>query len=301
MRMHNPYISVVIPTYNRVEKLEKCLRALQGQTLSQDSFEVIVVDDGSTDTTQKLLNQWEEDWPLLKTIHQNNAGQGKARNKAIGEASGQIILFIGDDIYGSQNFLQEHVKFHQKNPEKELACLGLTNWDETSEITPFMEWLTNGGPQFAYNNLIPNEETDFWHFYTSNISIKKELLEKDSFDPDFKAYGFEDIELGYRLAKKGMKIIYTPGALAVHDHFMEESSLKNRMINIGKSAVLFQKKQKELQVLPRGPKKIILRTLSTWPIISIFWILKNIIPSLFRKYYWYILSKRYFFQGVDHV
>ncbi len=289
--MSAPYITVIIPTFNRADKLQLCLESLQNQSLQEEAYEVIVVDDGSTDSTPELLKKWSEEWPRLRCIHQKNAGQGNARNKAIKEARGQIILFIGDDIYASHNFLLEHAHFHQDNPEETAACLGLTEW--YGEVTPFMEWLTHGGPQFAYHHLKPGMAASFWYFYTSNLSIKNTFLGAQPFDPDFKAYGWEDIELGYRLEKQGLKLIYTPQALAHHDHFTEESSLKKRMRGVGKTAVLFQKKQPEIKVLPTGLKKLILRIITLWPFILLS------IP--FRRFHWYLLSKRYFIQGMDSI
>lgn len=286
----SPFLSIIIPTYNRADKLEKCLRALRAQSLASESFEVLVVDDGSTDSTPQLLKKWAGKWKNLKYLHQKNAGQGNARNKALKEARGQVVLFIGDDIYPQEGFLAKHVEFHQEHPEKEYACLGLTEWDPTQEITPFMEWLTHGGPQFAYHKLQAEEEASFWYFYTSNISLKKELLLKDSFDPDFKAYGWEDIELGYRLTQKGLKLIYKPEALAYHDHFMEEASLKKRMFGVGETARLFQKKQPAVAVMPKSLKKTILRIVSSWPFIAL--------SFPFKRLHWYLLSKRYFLQGI---
>lgn len=291
--MASPFLSVIVPTYNRAEKLEKCLRALQNQSLAQESFEVLVVDDGSSDFTPELLKKWTAVWPNLKALHQKNAGQGNARNKAIKEAAGQVVLFIGDDIFASTDFLAKHAGYHQEHPEKEFACLGLTEWDPQQKITPFMEWLTHGGPQFAYHQLTANQEASFWYFYTSNISLKKELLLADSFDPDFKGYGWEDIELGYRLAQKGLKLIYTPEAFALHDHFMEPSSLKKRMFNVGKSALLFQKKQPTVKVIPSGFKKIILHLISSWPFIAL--------SFPFKRLHWYLLSKRTFLQGIRSI
>ncbi|MFA5788375.1 MAG: glycosyltransferase family 2 protein [Candidatus Gracilibacteria bacterium] len=291
--MSEPFLSVIIPTYNRAEKLEKCLRALRGQSLASESFEILVVDDGSTDSTPQVLKQWAREFPGLIALHQKNAGQGNARNKALKEARGQVVLFIGDDIYTQEGFLAEHVQFHQEHPEKEYACLGLTEWDPSQKITLFMEWLVQGGPQFAYHQLQPGGEASFWYFYTSNLSLKKDLLLKDSFDPDFRAYGWEDIELGYRLTQKGMKLLYKPEALAYHDHFMEEASLKERMIGVGKSALLFQKKQPAVAVVPTGFKKIILRLISSWPMLAL--------SFPFKRFYWYLLSKRYFLQGIRSI
>lgn len=297
--MNAPYLSVIIPTYNRAEKLEKCLEALKNQSLALGSFEVIIVNDGSTDETSAILKKWVEAWPILRVLSEQNSGQGIARNKALKLAQGQVVLFIGDDIYPQKNFLEEHARFHQNHPEKEYACLGLTEWDPSQEITSYMVWLTEGGPQFAYHDLKPGREASFWYFYTSNISLKREFLEP--FDEDFKTYGFEDIELGYRLAKKGMKLIFLPEALTFHEHPMSEQTLRGKMLAIGKSAVLFQKKHPEVAVIPRGLKKVVLYSISRFPIIALLWLLKKIFPFTFERHYWYVLSKRYFFEGVRRV
>ena len=299
--MSNPFLSVVIPTYNRAEKLDRCLESLKRQDLAQESFEVLVVDDGSIDSTPGILEKWRGEWSRLKIFQQKNAGQGIARNKGIKEARGQVILFIGDDIYGSENFLTSHVNFHKDHPQKDYACLGLTDWYDKESITPYMHWLTHGGPQFAYHKLTPHQAVSFWHFYTSNISIKKDLLENTFFDTAFKAYGWEDIELGYRLMQKGLKLIYHPEALAYHDHFMHEKSLKEHMQKIGKSALLFQKKQPNVSIVPTGLKKLILLIISSRPAIGFLWILKSFFPSAFQKYYWYLLSKRYLLQGMRRI
>lgn len=300
--MNRPYLSVIIPTYNRREQLENCLNALQNQSLAQDSFEVIVVNDGSTDSTRHYLDNLVASWSQLRVLHQDNSGQGIARNRAIQLASGQIILFIGDDIYATDDFLAKHVEFHQDNPEKKYSCLGLTQWDQNQEITPYMHWLTHGGPQFAYHKLNDGEEASFWFFYTSNISLKKELLDKNQFDTDFKGYGWEDIELAYRLTKhEDLIIIFNKNALAYHDHPMNESSLRKRMMGIGSNAKIFQNKHPEIAVRPKGLKNFALHVIGSFPVVFSLQILKTLIPPLARKAYWYSLSKRYFLKGVKSV
>ena len=260
-----------------------------------------MVNDGSTDDTETVLKKFEKEEIFLH-LHQKNSGQGNARNLAIKNAKGQVILFIGDDIYAEEDFLKNHVDFHMENPEINIACLGRIEWFPENEITPFMDWLTNGGPQFAYNKLKDSGEADFWYFYTSNISLKKELLKNDSFDPDFKSYGWEDIELAYRLKNKfNLKIIYKSKILAYHDHQISEDSLKKRMISIGKSAKIFEKKAQGMNVIPKGLKLLILTLISNPISISILWVFQKILPPLFQKYYWYALSKRYFIIGLKNV
>lgn len=289
-------ISVIIPTYNRSDKLLKCLEFLNKQDFPKEDFEIIVVNDGSSDNTEIVLKNLK--YENFSFYTQKNSGQGNARNLGIEKANGEIIIFIGDDIYPQKNFLKTHYDFHKENPEN-YAALGLTEWYPEIEISPFMDWLVNGGPQFAYHKLKDKKEASFWYFYTSNISIKKSLLDNYKFDPDFKSYGWEDIELAYRLSKKeNLKIIYLKDALAYHDHEIPETFLENKMISIGKTLHVFQKKHKELNLIPRGFKKIILSAIGSKLLI---YTLKILPGNFFKRLYWYALSKRYFMQGIKSV
>lgn len=300
--MIDPYLSVIIPTFNRRKQLENCLNLLRKQSLAQNAYEVIVVNDGSTDDTEDFLNEVSGTWSQLTVIHKENEGQGIARNFGLTHTKGQITMFIGDDIYAAEDFLEQHSKFHKENPELEAACLGLTEWYPEITLNSFMKWLTHGGPQFAYHKLEPGKKAAFWFFYSSNISIKTELLLKQAFDPDFKGYGWEDIELGYRLEKEeGLKLIYSPNAIAYHDHFMEEESLKNRMIKIGENAHIFQKKCPKLKIIPSGFKRLALNIIGSIPSLVILGILRVLIPKIGRKLYWHAISKRYFMKGVKSV
>ncbi len=294
-----PYLTVIIPTFNRSSCLEICLNRLFSQNLSKESYEIIVVNDGSRDETESVLKKFENKGNFFH-LYQKNSGQGNARNLAIKHAKGQIILFIGDDIYAEDDFLKNHVDFHMENPASNFACLGRIEWFPENQISPFMKWLTNGGPQFAYNKLKDSEDATFWYFYTSNISVKKELLDSEQFDPDFKSYGWEDIELAYRLKNKfKLKIIYKKNILAYHDHEIQENSLKNKMIAIGKTAKIFEKKAPSLNVIPKGMKLFIFKIISTRIILFFLLTLKKLFPSIFSKYYWYALSKAYFIIGVE--
>lgn len=298
-----PYLSVVIPTYNRADKLDQTLQYLHEQSLSADAYDIWVVDDGSSDSTPELLKEWTQKSSRVHALHQKNSGQGIARNHALKKLEGEIVLFIGDDIYGTKDFLLQHVRFHQDNPEENKACLGLTEWDPSKPVTPYMRWLTGKrGPQFAYYKLTPHEEANFWFFYTSNLSLKRSLFEKQNFDEDFKGYGWEDMELGYRLSQKeNLKLIYIPEALAHHDHFMSEENLKSKMISIAKSAKIFHQKHPEVPVLPTGLKRTIQAILASPPSLAILSGLRLLPIQKFKQLYWYALSKRYFLQELKEL
>lgn len=294
-----PFLSVIIPTFNRIEKLERTLKALQKQTLNPSSFEVIVIDDGSSDESLDVLHEAKTKWPNLRVFHQENSGQGSARNKGINYAEGQVILFIGDDIIPTEDFLERHVQFHEERPDVHYACLGLTEWYPSEPITPFMDWMTHGGPQFAYYRFSPGQTVDYKFFYTSNVSLKSILLKNDLFDTNFHGYGWEDIELAYRLYKKfNLQIIYKPEALAYHSHFIEEKSLEKRMLQIGRNAKVFANKCPGIDAVPHGMKYFISLIITSWSIYWISKIMRNIAPSLFQRKFWWISSKRYFLKGL---
>ncbi|MFA5792887.1 MAG: glycosyltransferase family 2 protein [Candidatus Gracilibacteria bacterium] len=297
--MNAPFISVIIPTYNRAQKLDICLKCLANQSIARESFEVIVVDDGSTDDTEQILKNWQDGGLNLHVLSQKNSGQGVARNKAIKNALGVITVFIGDDIYVEPNFLELHANFHKDNPNENMACLGYIEWYNAKPVTPFMKWLTNGGPQFAFQKLTDGKQTNFWFFYTSNLSLKTDLLKKETFDKEFSLYGWEDIELGYRLQKNHkLKLIFKKDALAYHDHTLNEDSLEKRMQGIGRNAILFQKLHPELCVTPHGFKLFALLILASTPIVFMLKLFKNINVNFFGHYYWYVLGKRYFLKGL---
>ena len=163
-----------------------------------------------------------------------------------------------------------------------------------------MSWLTNGssvfgkfgGHQFAYEKLEGKDEADYNFFYTSNISLKRSLLDKYPFDPSFSGYGWEDIELGYRLfLREGLRLYYNPLAAGYHDHLMTEASLANRMRNIGKSAWVFHKRYPELGKVPSVFKKLVFQIFAFAPVILFFKLVN-------RNFYYYALSKKYFLEGL---
>ncbi len=300
-------ISVIIPTYNRKRVLGDCLGALLKQTLSLDKYEVIVVDDGSRDETKSTVRSFMKNGFNLKYLRQENQGQGVARNTGIAKASGGIVILIGDDIVVGGDFLEEHLRFHLRYPAENAAVLGFTTWHPKLTLTHYMQWLTNGssvlgkfgGHQFAYEKLKGVKEADFNFFYTSNISLKKTLLDKYPFDPSFSGYGWEDIELGYRLFKRvGLKIYYNPKAIGYHDHVMMEEAMAQRMRSIGSSAHIIHRKYPELKKVPALWKKMVFLAISNPLSIMFLKAVRNMTQGRFSTLYYYALSKKFFLEGL---
>lgn len=301
-------LTVIIPTHNRSHKLKKCLQALSKQTITKNAFEVIIVDDGSQPNHRQTIRKFPSLFPIpLKILSPKNKGQGQARNLGIQHAKGKIIVLIGDDIIVNPDFLKTHLTAHQKYPAENVACLGKILWDPKIKSTPLMQWLTDGssilgrfgGHQFAYEKLNNQHWADYNFFYTSNLSLKKTLLQKHPFAPEFDRYGWEDIELGYRLTQKArLKIYYQPKALGYHDHLINPTDFAKRMRAIGAATHIIHAKYPELKKKPSLLKKIIFHLLSLPPTLFFFKILSYLTPKFGRNYYYYALSKKYFLQGL---
>jgi len=300
-------ITVLIPTYNRSDILSKTLKGLEKQTFPNQEFEVIVVNDGSNDDTHEVMNRFKQGKLNLVGITQENAGQGNARNNGLTHAQGEIILLMGDDMIPVPELLQQHWNHYEQSPNKNSATLGLIEWHPELEINPFMEWMVNGssvlgkfgGHQFAYEKLNMGQTPDYNFFYTSNLSIPRKLLGNQPFDPIFSKYGWEDIELGYRLQKEqGLTMAYNPKAITYHYHPMDDSGLKKRMEMIGKSAHIIDKKYPELQKVPRFWKKAAFMALSNPISLNGLRLGNTLSRGRLQSIYYYALSKKYFLRGI---
>jgi len=283
-------LSVIIPTYNRLEKLQKTLESLRAQTLDRKEFEVIVVDDGSSDGTREFMEKFlAPDNLKLRYFFVSHGGPGRARNLGIEKAQGEIILFCGDDMYPAKNLLAVHKKQHIEKPGG--AVLGIALWDSREKVTAFMHYLAPAGPQFHYNTIKDENSAGFEHFYTCNISLAKKWLEAEKFDERFN-FAFDDIELGLRLEKKGLKIIFNPEAKVFHSHYHDEEKFGHRMERVGQGAViLFDKYKNDRKILNK--LKLRYAPFCFFPGIGIFLILSRLLAKskliklINQRYHWF--------------
>lgn len=241
------FFSVVIPTYNRQPILEKCLRALEMQELSQPSavsrYEIVLVDDGSTDGTLDWLTEHKEEFPHVQWFQQDHAGPAAARNLGVEQAQGDTIIFIDSDLVVLDNFLQAHANALMQGQEK----LGSDRF--------FTYGAVINTCNFDNPTAEPYKVTDFSaaFFATGNVAIPKHWLEKAGlFDTSFQLYGWEDLELGVRLKKLGLTLIKCPEAVGYHWHppFKLEQipRLIDQEIQRGRMGVLFYQKHPTWEV-----------------------------------------------------
>lgn len=242
-------VSVIFATHNREDVLEAVFDAWRRvNEITKYSYEIICSDDESTDHTIEIIEK-VKDLPV-KLIKNKKGGASKARNAALEIATGKLIIFTGDDIFPSENYINSHYENYLKYGEN-VATLGRIDWHPDIKLNHLMVHITEiGCEQFGFIGLPPYQLIDFRHFYTSNISVPASLLHSLDryFNTDFDKYGFEDIELGYRLQKAGMKIYYDPDILACHHHIYNSvEKFCNRQICSGEELVVFNHMHNDLE------------------------------------------------------
>jgi glycosyltransferase involved in cell wall biosynthesis len=220
--------------------LVRVLDALERQRDAPD-FEVVVINDGSSDDTDRVLAQRKG----IVYRAQPNGGPGRARNHGVSLAGGSFVIFIGDDTVPEERFVAEHARIHADG-DPLAACLGYTGWPRGERVTAFMDYINDYGLQFGYRLIDDGAVVPFNFFYTSNISIDRKLLAEHPFDTTFPAAAWEDIELAYRLDGLGLKIRYNAKAVTRHYHPMSVDSFARRQYTVGKSGAIFYRKHPEL-------------------------------------------------------
>ena len=229
-------LSVVIPTRERPERLARTLESLQRQRLDGISAEVVVVENGAGASSIPAGAIAAGPLPV-RVVQLAAAGTSRAHNRALREARGDIVLFIGDDTRAAEpDLLASHVALHRASPSERYAVLGRVEWDPDSEVTEFMRWLEQAGFQFSFELLRPGPVSASRYMYTSHTSVKASLLGKHGgFDERFE-FLLEHVELGIRLERDGVTLDYHPELVVLHDHPQDLGDVVRRMEGVGAAA-----------------------------------------------------------------
>jgi glycosyltransferase involved in cell wall biosynthesis len=254
--------SIIIPTYNRSEILKFTLSSLVKQDFPSREYEVIVIDDGSSDNTRELVQSFKKELNLIYYFQEDKGFRvALARNEGIKRATGDVLIFIDTGIVVGDTFVREHYNAHYQDKKGNLY-----NSNEKYAVIGYVygfsyEYKEDSLPEFIDFNR-PNQmiqklkETNYFHdmreavyteinddmnsipvpwvvFFTNNISVGRfEMLEAGCFDEEFVRWGVEDVECAYRLLKNNIKFKLSREACGVHyphERHIEDNFTSGRM------------------------------------------------------------------------
>ncbi|MGA8532482.1 MAG: glycosyltransferase family A protein [Candidatus Tumulicola sp.] len=194
--------TIQLCTYNRAALLERVLDACFEQTVPDDAYEVVLVDDGSSDATPATIERARARARCrFIAVRQANSGLAKGRNAGIERATGERIAFIDDDVLVLPNFVEEHLRSHASHP-RAIVRGGAIEVESFDDLPP---------PVWSIRNYSGN------YFWTTNVSVPLATIRAiGGFDESFSEYGWEDVEVGLRLRRNGVRGVFNPKALAYH-------------------------------------------------------------------------------------
>jgi glycosyltransferase involved in cell wall biosynthesis len=199
-------ISIVIPTFNSAQVLKACLESLANQTVGREKYEVIVVDDGSTDETKDIVAKYP-----VRYIHQQNRGPAAARNNGVNHAQGEVVLFTDADCEPEPNWIEEMIK-----PLNDNQVVGVKGAYKTRQ-KELVARLVQIEYEHKYERMKKFKYIDFIDTYSAGYR-KDVFLKYEGFDERYPGASVEDQEFSFRLAHDGYKMVFNPEAVVYHKH-----------------------------------------------------------------------------------
>lgn len=204
MSTNPPFISVIVPAWNEEKAVGRCLQSLQNQTASRDSYEIIVVDDGSTDRTRERAERLG-----ARVIVQPNRGPGAARNLGAANARGDIVLFIDGNCEADPRWLAAMTA-----PFADSEIAGVSGEKKTRQTGLWPRYIQAEFDD-RYNRIGAHRWIDFVDSATAAYR-RKVLLDNGAFDTNLKEA--EDAELSFRLAERGYGLVLARDAIVYRHH-----------------------------------------------------------------------------------
>jgi glycosyltransferase involved in cell wall biosynthesis len=223
-------LSVVVISWNQAAFLRRLVTQLLTQDYDPTAYEIIVVDDGSTDGSREWLREQRDS--RLKTIFgDSNRGRAAARNAGIRTATGKIVVMIDGDHSVNPDYLSVHAARHVS---ERCVVVGLSHFVDRPDFRALNSYLNHGGA----SKLPPNTPLPGRYFLTRNCSAPRDLLfAVGLFDERYHAWGGEDLDLGVRLEESGVPLYGEPGALAIHHHLRPLNELLANLYRYGRDGI----------------------------------------------------------------
>lgn len=258
--------TVVVPTYNRAESLERCLGAIAAQDQPREAFEVVVVDDGSKRSPREIVDRFATSMQV-RLIEQTNAGPAAARNAGARAARGQFLAFTDDDCRPSAGWLTALSVALDEHPRSAVGGSVISSLQNSFSTASqlLVEFLYH---YFARNN------PDGQFFVTANVAMPTDMF-KDlgGFDLTFPFAAAEDRDLCERWHERGFGLVYSEDAVVWHSHPLRLGSFCRQHFTYGRGAWFLNKAKRR-----RGRAGLSVRPVSFYSKLVLFPLSKAPLP-----------------------
>ncbi len=233
-------ISIILPTYNRRNKLEKAIQALNNLNYSEGRYEIVAVNDGSQDDTKEFLEQKKQEIPNLKVVHhEENQGIAATRNTALKHTNAEeYVFFTDDDCIVPENWIQQHLQHYEEDPELD-AVNGIQYPLEMNYVEAFK--IARHYQRYEKQEIVEETESGFGR--TNNLSYKKKVIEKVGEFNTEHVRG-SDTEYGKRVLKNDFKCLKDPEIKVQHMKTDTLPSFLKTKYKLGKSVKKIQDQEK---------------------------------------------------------
>jgi len=233
MKKQKPLISVIIPALNSERTIKQCIKSLIQQSLKKKEYEIIIIDNGSTDKTLGILDNYKK---KIKILKESKKGSYNARNKGIRNSQGNIIAFTDSDCIADKNWL---LNIRKAFSNKEIKIVGghIEALEKNSYIRKYCNRFGHA-QDLHFKSKKPC-------FATSNMAVRKTEIKKVGlFNPTLKSGG--DFELCHRIIKSKLEITYEPNAIIKHSYTNSLIEFIERYYRYGKGQGMIKKKYKKI-------------------------------------------------------
>ncbi len=228
-----PSISVILPTFNRCDVVERTIEHLVAQDYPGDLIEILVCDNSTDETPQMVERVTEQVKPKVRLVQSSERLPAVKRNQGLAQAEGELVLFLNDDVWLRSDALGAHAEVHLSH-QGPVAVLGQVEQSAQMCRSPFVDWYR----PFAYDEIADRggKPVPYRYFWSMNLSLpRRAMLGRNLvFHEDWANIGHEDVELGYRWTKAGYRIVYQPQAWGEHFHPHDLDSACRLQYSVGR-------------------------------------------------------------------
>ena len=257
-----PFVSIIVPVFNGEKTIEKCIQSLLNLHYPKDKYEIIIVDNNSTDNTRQIVEKYP-----VKLLLETKRGSYAARNTGIKAAKGDFLAFTDSDCIADENWLKHLIKNFD---DDEVGGVG-GKVVAYNPVTFVEQYIAKFSGDLDQETFVRYKKP---FIITANAMYKRDVLDKVGlFDESLLSGG--DMDMGWRVFEKGFKIVYEPKAIVYHKHRTTLKGLFFQSFKYAEGHVALFKKyrdRKKYQIHPVGYFTMIplfiLRLL--WRIITVY-------------------------------